>query len=140
MSKKSTLLLASIFAISMTSGVIAQTHNHASSSVKVAAKPKAFKPSLKKGKLVYKKNCLMCHGAKGKGDGPAGKALKARDFSKGKFKYGSKDADLIKIIKKGKGSMPAYKKMSDKDLKNVIHYIRSLGPNKVKGRILLPSG
>ena len=28
------------------------------------------------GKPIFEKNCVMCHGASGKGDGPAGKMLK----------------------------------------------------------------
>lgn len=89
----------------------------------------AFAGDAKNGKKVYEQNCATCHGAKGKGDGVAAAALnpKPNNFSKGVFKYGSKDADLEKTIKNGKGSMPKWAGVvSDKNIKDVISYIRTL--------------
>ncbi|MFN8671590.1 MAG: cytochrome c [Candidatus Sericytochromatia bacterium] len=87
------------------------------------------KGDAKAGKKVYDQNCTSCHGAKGKGDGAAAAALnpKPNNFSLGKFKYGSGDADLAKTIKNGKGPMPPWGAvLSGKDVDNVIAYIRSL--------------
>ena len=52
--------------------------------------------------------------------------LKARNFVKDKFKFGSKDKDLAKTIKKGKGTMPGFKKLKDKEINDLIAFIRSL--------------
>lgn len=82
-----------------------------------------------KGKKVYEMNCATCHGATGKGDGVAAAALnpKPNNFSKGKFKYGSTDADLAKTIKNGKGPMPPWGSiLSAKDIDDVVAHIRSL--------------
>lgn len=82
-----------------------------------------------KGKAVYAQNCAMCHGATGKGDGAAAAALnpKPNNFTKGVFKYGSKDADLAKTIKNGKGPMPPWGAiLKPADVDNVIAYIRTL--------------
>lgn len=87
------------------------------------------KGSAKEGKKVYKQNCALCHGAKGAGDGPGAAGLnpKPANFAKGVFKYGSKDADLAKIIKLGKGMMPAWGSvLKPADVDNVIAYIRTL--------------
>ena len=48
-----------------------------------------------KGKAVYEKYCMACHGPQGKGDGPAGKLLKppAADFTSPASKTKS-EADL----------------------------------------------
>ena len=81
-----------------------------------------------KGKKVYDKNCATCHGAAGKGDGPASKSLnpKPADFSKGALKYSKNDAEMLAFIKKGKGAMPSWKSLPEQDLLNVIAYVRSL--------------
>ncbi|GIW23004.1 MAG: hypothetical protein KatS3mg068_2011 [Candidatus Sericytochromatia bacterium] len=83
----------------------------------------------KAGKKVYDQNCAMCHGPKGAGDGAAAAALnpKPRNFTEGKFKYGSKDEDLAKLIKNGKGPMPPWGSvLKPADIDNVIAYIRTL--------------
>ena len=37
------------------------------------------------GKEVYATNCAVCHGSEGLGDGPAGKAINARNLVEGKW-------------------------------------------------------
>ena len=79
----------------------------------------------------YDKNCKMCHGATGKGDGPAGKALKVEDFAVSlKAKA---DADIAKVIKEGgkavgkAAAMPAYgSKLSDDQIQAMVKYIKEL--------------
>lgn len=90
---------------------------------------------------LYAVNCLTCHGEKGDGKGPAGVALQPppRDFSTGVFVFdvdsdGEKgtDADLAAVIKNGAmaygGSpvMTPWAHLPDKDIQDVIAYIRSL--------------
>jgi len=87
------------------------------------------KGDAKAGKKVYEQNCVTCHGPKGAGDGAAAAALnpKPANFVKGNFKYGSKDEDLSKIIKNGKGAMPPWGSvLKPADIENVIAYIRTL--------------
>ena len=82
-----------------------------------------------KGKLIYKTNCLMCHGERGKGDGPISAALRppAADLTGSKAKAKS-DKDLLTIIQDGRGAMPAWKfQLKEQDIQSVLAYIRSLG-------------
>ena len=75
---------------------------------------------------LYKAKCVMCHGATGLGDAPAGKALKAASFKDPAIVKAS-DADLVAAVKNGKGKMPPYNgKLTDAQIKSVITYIRSL--------------
>jgi mono/diheme cytochrome c family protein len=75
---------------------------------------------------LYKAKCVMCHGATGLGDAPAGKALKAASFKDPAIVKAS-DADLMAAVKNGKGKMPPYNgKLTDAQIKSVITYIRSL--------------
>ncbi|MGC2449529.1 MAG: cytochrome c [Candidatus Sulfotelmatobacter sp.] len=70
---------------------------------------------------TFKAKCAMCHGADGKG----GK-MGTRDFASPEVKAET-DAQLIDIVTKGKGKMPAYGgKLSDADIKGLVTYIRSL--------------
>jgi mono/diheme cytochrome c family protein len=83
-----------------------------------------------KGKAVYEKSCVACHGPQGKGDGPTGRVLvpPAADFTSAASRKKS-DADLLKIIENGKPptAMIAWKgQLSDQDIQNVLAYVKTL--------------
>jgi mono/diheme cytochrome c family protein len=89
----------------------------------------------KAGKVKYDANCVGCHGATGKGDGPAAAALnpKPQDHTDGKTMNALTDKYLFDIIKDGGAAMkkaafmPASnKKLSDQEIWDVVAYIRSL--------------
>jgi len=74
----------------------------------------------------YAAKCQMCHGATGLGDTPAGKAMGARPFNSPEV-VKSSDADLLVVIKNGKGKMPAFAgKLTDPQLTALVAYIRKL--------------
>ena len=84
-----------------------------------------------KGKVVFEKLCVICHGAQGKGDGPAGQMMMPRppDFTSPKIK-GKPDGELPKSIQNGRppATMPAFKEqLSAQQVSDVLAYIRSLG-------------
>ncbi len=75
---------------------------------------------------AYTQKCQMCHGATGRGDTPAGKALGARAFNTPDVMKLS-NADLLSVIKNGKGKMPAFAgKVSDADITALAAYVRKL--------------
>ena len=93
------------------------------------------------GKKNFDMLCFTCHGSTGKGDGPAGAVLNPppRDFTKGVFKFDAnkdgkpgEDADLKLVIKNGAGAyggnpaMAPWGHLPDKDIDDLIAYIRTL--------------
>ena len=93
-----------------------------------------------RGTLVYDAHCVECHGATGRGDGPAASHLTPapRDFTSGKYKIRSTDSgnvptddDLLQTVRLGLygSAMPAWGTiLSDADLREVVGYIKTLSP------------
>ena len=104
--------------------------------------------SAEKGKEIYDKRCMWCHGAEGAGDGPAAQFLNPppRDFTAGSYKWKTTpfdeitptDEDFAKMIKGGRThdsitgwtgmndtSMPGWSDMlSDQDVADLRVYIK----------------
>ena len=82
--------------------------------------------SVKSGANLYTTYCLMCHGAKGKGDGPAGVSLvpKPGNLQSPRLLQ-STDGSLFWKIKTGKAPMPTYE-LSDAQRWDIVNYLREL--------------
>jgi mono/diheme cytochrome c family protein len=83
-----------------------------------------------KGKATYERLCVTCHGAQGKGDGPASKMLMPppADLTSPKIKS-KPDGDLLQAVQNGRPptTMPAFKgQLSEQEIHNVLAYVRSL--------------
>ncbi len=80
------------------------------------------------GKKLAETNCVSCHGNSGKGDGPAAAALnpKPADWTSPKVQKES-DGELFWKISNGRGPMPPWKHLSEKDRWDLIAHVRSLG-------------
>ena len=73
-------------------------------------------------------NCASCHGATGKGDGAAAAALpppKPADWTSAKVQSQS-DGELFWKISNGRGAMPPWKHLPEKERWELVNYIRSL--------------
>ncbi|MDG1331481.1 MAG: cytochrome c [Crocinitomicaceae bacterium] len=71
------------------------------------------------GRLLYINQCASCHGPKGN-LGNSG----SKDLSKSKLN----EAQVLKIIKKGKGTMPPFEYLltTDKEREAVVQFVMSL--------------
>ena len=83
-----------------------------------------------KGKILYEKHCLVCHGPAGKGDGPAGRMLKppAADLTSAASKQKS-EADLRAVVENGKPgtAMGPWKgQLSAVELNDLMAYVTTL--------------
>jgi copper resistance protein D len=93
-----------------------------------AAEPYAS-PSVRHGARLYADNCALCHGAGGKGDGPAAAALTARPADlTAPHLFAHTEGDLFWWVSRGKGNgvMPGFAGvMSPADRWDVINFIRA---------------
>jgi mono/diheme cytochrome c family protein len=79
------------------------------------------------GKKAVETNCTPCHGPDGKGNGPAAAALnpKPADWTSEKVKKEA-DGELFWKISNGRGAMPPWKQLPEKDRWQIVNYIREL--------------
>jgi mono/diheme cytochrome c family protein len=84
--------------------------------------------TLAAGQKLYVSNCLTCHGASGKGDGPGGAALekKPADLA-ARIKAGESDGALFWKISEGRSPMVSWKgSLSETQRWELVNYIKSL--------------
>lgn len=58
--------------------------------------------------LAWQKQCSLCHGPQGKGDGPQGAMFKAPDLTRADWQQKTSDDAMATTIKNGKGAMPKF--------------------------------
>ena len=95
----------------------------------------ATKKNIERGKSLYQREakptaCKMCHGIRGNGNGRLARGLEPapRNFTCEETMKSLSDGQLFWVIKNGsKGTaMPAHKfTLSDKDIWQIIHYLKS---------------
>ncbi len=90
---------------------------------------KADPASLERGKRLFEVNCVSCHGAGGRGDGPAGQTLKPRPADLVRMAPGHSDGDFAWKIAEGKAPMPGFKvSLSETQIWDLVNYVkRGLG-------------
>ena len=101
-----------------------------------AQKPVPAKEIFSQGRAIYQKQCVVCHGATGQGEGPAAYSLypKPRDFTRNEFRLVSTndmqvtDEDLFKTISRGMpgSSMPSWNHLSENERWALVYYVRYL--------------
>lgn len=113
-------------------GAWAQGEWKAPAEAKAVKNPRADKRKDKKemGETkakVVDTNCVPCHGPSGKGDGPAAAALptKPADWTSARVQSET-DGELFWKISNGRGPMPPWKHLSEKDRWDLVNYIRTL--------------
>jgi len=90
----------------------------------------ANETSIALGKGVYERHCLACHGAKGKGDGPAAVHLEKSPGNLADPKlWEQSDGALLWKITEGHPPMPTFKLVtSDEERWPLVNYVRTFAP------------
>src|SRR5579864_5450152 len=103
--------------------MVAQDHTATNATNPMAGSPVAVAA----GQRLYRQACQACHGGEGRGD--RGPALTTSNFA-----HGSDDVDLFRNIRTGiTGSeMPAFQKLTDDQVWQLVSYIRSLNGTAAK--------
>ena len=98
--------------------------------------------SLAAGKALYAKQCLSCHGAEGKGNGPAAKDLEKSpgDLSKATV-WDESDGAIFWKLSTGKKPMPTFDTLTTETERwQIINYMRTLAPKPAPAPASQPVG
>jgi mono/diheme cytochrome c family protein len=81
-----------------------------------------------RGKVIYQRNCLTCHGPGGKGDGPtAFQCSKPPSNLSDADVAGQSRRELFRRISNGGSGMPAFRRLlSEQDRLDVIEYVKTM--------------
>lgn len=89
-----------------------------------------YPPDISRGKAVYTRHCLACHGPGGWGDGPAAASLKVAPANFHRFRsFLKSDEELLRTIEHGVVFSPMHSwrgQLSDGEMQDVMAYIRLL--------------
>jgi mono/diheme cytochrome c family protein len=85
----------------------------------------ALGDDISQGKQLFQEKCTICHGADGKGNGPAAAAFSKRpaDFNKPEFWNGDVDKKISDTVRNGRPPMPAFSLSSD-EIQAIIDYMK----------------
>jgi len=133
MKTKVTLLLVAAICLTFIMATIQQNPFKAPASADNNLNPlKGHSEYAAAGKQVFEQNCIVCHGAKGKGDGVAVAGLKKTpaDLSSAAVQSQS-DGAIYWKIESGNIPMPSYKAtLQPLQIWSVVNYVRSLSKQK----------
>jgi cytochrome c oxidase cbb3-type subunit 3 len=75
--------------------------------------------------MTWQNNCFACHGQLGKGDGPSGPMVGAKDLTRTDWQSTVSDADMAAAILGGKGRMPKFD-LPEPVVKGLVGRIRTM--------------
>ena len=89
--------------------------------------------SLDRGRALYEKHCLACHGEKGDGKGPVAKRLgfTAADLTAPGAMIRQTDGEIFWKIATGRDPMPSFRKdkgLADAQIWDIVNHVRTLAP------------
>jgi mono/diheme cytochrome c family protein len=121
-------LAAAASGVAYADGKHAMPHEHRMAPPEAAKRPNpvnADHASIEQGKKLFEANCTSCHGAQGRGDGPAGKALKPRPADLVRMAPSHTDGDFAWKIAEGRGPMPSWKaQFNESQIWDLANYLK----------------
>jgi cytochrome c oxidase cbb3-type subunit 3 len=74
----------------------------------VPAQPESAESTAMLTELAWQKNCMTCHGADGKGDGPTGPMVRAPDLTRAEWQTATSDEQIAQVVRQGRNKMPKF--------------------------------
>ncbi|HSD51917.1 MAG TPA: trypsin-like peptidase domain-containing protein, partial [Candidatus Methylomirabilis sp.] len=123
--------VAAVAVLLVAAGAAAAQEWKAPGTARTMKNPVAKAAGVKDAQVAYERNCLLCHGPIGRGDGPAATTLtpKPRNFADKTIRSQS-DVELYWKITEGRGVMPGWRTLPEKVRWGLVHYVRWLGEKK----------
>lgn len=75
---------------------------------------------------LFNSQCAKCHGRDGRAKTTRGRQTHTRDLTTAEWQDDVSDERLFNSISRGKGKMPAFKKLSDAQIDSLVSYVRRL--------------
>lgn len=83
--------------------------------------------SIEKGKALFQTHCPVCHGPRGRGNGPAAAGLNPRPADLVRSARMLRDGVLAGVITDGRGAMPSYQAtLSQAQIWDLTNFVKSL--------------
>ncbi len=79
---------------------------------------------------TWRRACATCHGQLGRGDGPQGPMVHARDLSDSAWQAATSDARIAESITKGRGNMPAFQ-LPPATVEGLVHLVRLMNRERL---------
>ena len=96
----------------------------------IAIRAQDYPPDMSRGKAVYERHCVSCHGAGGWGDGPSAVLLRIPPANFHRFSsFLKSDEELLRTIEHGVVYSPMHAwrgQLTDGEMQDVVAYIRLL--------------
>jgi len=73
---------------------------------------------------LFNSECATCHGRDGRGKTKRGRQMHSRDITNPEWQNDVSDERIFNSISRGKGKMPAFKKLSDAQIDSLVTYVR----------------
>ena len=74
--------------------------------------------------LAWQRNCVICHGQRGQGDGPQGPMMRAPDLTRDEWQAQVTDVQITEVIRKGRNRMPAFEALPEQVVTGLVARIR----------------
>ena len=89
--------------------------------------------SIRKGKKLFTKHCISCHGKDGHGKTTLGKVIpNMPDLANPAFLKGKSDQELFDFITNGHPPMPSFKNLPEEERWDLVHYVRTFSDSTEK--------
>lgn len=75
---------------------------------------------------LFNSQCAKCHGRDGRANTKQGRQMHTRDITNAEWQNDVSDERIFNSISRGKGKMPAFKKLSDAQIDSLVSYVRHL--------------